>query len=203
VKFFRKFSEIIGKYCLGVRQISSGRFLKREIFSEIFRNYWKILSRCETTIIFRQVLEWWLFFREFSEIIGKLCLGVRQISSDRSLKGELFSEIFGNYWKILSGCKTTNLFRQVLKGWILIRKLLENIVAVRDYESLQTSYWMVIIFSEIFGNYWKILLECETTSLFRQVVKGWIVFSEIFGNYWKLLENIFGVGDEESLQTGS
>jgi hypothetical protein len=182
-------------------------------FSEIFGNYWKILSSCETTYLFRQVLKRWIFFRKFSEIIGKYCRGVtRRISSYRFLKGDFFSEIFENYWKILLKCETMYLFRQVLKGWIFFRK-----------------------FSEIIGNYWKILSRCETMYLFRHVLKRWFFFrnfrkfseilwkycrgvrrrissdrffrgeffSEIFGQYWKLLENIVEVWDDVSLQTGS
>ena len=184
MNFFRKFSETIGKYCPGVgRRISSDSVLKGEffwdifgnywkilsrckttilfrqvlkkwIFSEIFRNYWKILSRCETTNLFRQVLKTWNIFRKFSEIIGKYCLGVRRrISSDRFLKGEFFWDIFGNYWKILSRCKTTILFRQVLKNWIFFgnfQKLSENIVEVRDDESFQTGSKRVNFFFENF-----------------------------------------------------
>ena len=56
--FLRKFSQIIGKYCRGARrQITSDRFFKGDLFSEIseiFGNYWKILFECETNL-FRQV----------------------------------------------------------------------------------------------------------------------------------------------------
>ena len=53
-----------------------------------------------------------LFFRNFSEIIGKYCRGARRkINLERFLRGEF---LFGNF-----------------------RKLLENIVGVRDDESLQ------------------------------------------------------------------
>jgi hypothetical protein len=78
---FRKFSEIIGKYCRCARgRISSKRILKGEFF-------WK-----------------------FSEIIGKYCRGARRrISSNMFLKCEFFSKHFGKFWKILSGCKMTNL----------------------------------------------------------------------------------------------
>ena len=37
----------------------------------------------------------------------------QRISSDMFSKGKFFSSIFGNYWKILPGCETTNLFRHV------------------------------------------------------------------------------------------
>ena len=112
------------------------------LFSEIFGNYWKILSGCETANLFRQVIKGMKFFRKFSEIIGKYCQKATRISSDRFLKGEFSLEIFGNYWKILSGCETTDLFSQVIKGVNFFvgnfRKLLENIFGVRDDESLQT-----------------------------------------------------------------
>ena len=174
------------------------------LFSEIFGNYWKILE--------------------------KYCRGVRwRISLDRFLNGEFFSEIFSYYWKILSGCGMPNLFRQVLKGWIIygnFRKLLENIVGKQDDETLQTDVlkewiyfqkfsdiigkycrgvgWRISsdrflkgeFFSEIFGNYWKILSRCETTNLFRQM---FLKSEFIFGYYGKLLENIVGVRDEKSL----
>jgi len=159
-------------------------------FSEIFRNYWKILSGRETNV-FRQVLKTWNLFRKFSEIIGKYCLGVRQISSGRFLKREIFrkfSEIIGQYCR---GARRRFSSDKFLNGDYFFgnfRKLLENNVWVRDDDSLQTSSWMVIIFSEIFGNYWKIMSGCET-NLFRQVLKRWI----IFGNFRKLLENIFWV----------
>ena len=103
-----------------------------------------------------------------------------EVRDDKSLQTDvlkelIFSEIFGNFWKILSGCEMTNLFRQVLVG--------------------------LILFSEIFGNFWKILLECETMNLLRQVLLG-LIF--VFGNFRKLLENIVGVRDDaEYLQTGS
>jgi hypothetical protein len=110
VTFFRKFSKTIGKYCrVARRQITSDRFFKGDLFSEIFGNY-----------------------RKFSEIIGKYCLSARRISAKRFLKGDFFSEIFGNYWKILLECET-NHFRQFYKT---------------DF------------FSEIFANYWKILSGC-------------------------------------------
>jgi len=165
--FFWKFLEIIGKYCRDVRrEVSSDLLLKGEFFRnffEIFGNYWKLLTGCETTSLFRRVLKWWIFFWKFLEIFGNYCRSARRrFSSDGFLKGEFFSEIFWNYWKILSGSEETSLFKRVLKGWI---------------------------YSEIFGNYWKILSWCEMTSLFRQVLKGWI-FSERFGNFRKLLENI-------------
>jgi hypothetical protein len=79
------FSEIIGKYCRGVRRRDSlDGFLKGE------------------------------FFPKCLEIIGKYyCQGARRrISSDRFFKGDFF---FGNF-----------------------RKLLENIVGVRDDESQLT-----------------------------------------------------------------
>jgi len=118
VTFFRKFSQIIGKYCLSARRISSGRFVKGDFFSEIFANYWKILSggarrQISAVRFFKGDLFSEIFgnYRKFSEIIGKYCLSARRISADRFSKGDFF---FGNF-----------------------RKLLENIVGVRD-ESLQT-----------------------------------------------------------------
>jgi hypothetical protein len=135
------------KGCRGARQqISSDRFLKIEFFLEIFGNYRKIFQGARRQIYSDRFLKG-EFFQKFSEIIGKCCRGARpQISSDRFLKGEFF---FGNF-----------------------RKLLENIVGVRDHKSLQTGSEKVNFFSLIFGNYWKILSGCETTILFRQVLKG-------------------------------
>ena len=147
-------------------------------------------------------------------------------------------KIFGNYWKILSGCETSNLywqvlisklfsdiFRQVLKSLIIIRKFLEIIgkycwgvrrripsdrflmseFLFKNYRKILLECETTILFKQIlirwiiFGNYWKILSGCETTNLFRPVLKEWEIF---FGNFRKLLENIIGVQDVES-QTGS
>ena len=118
MNFFRKFSEIIGKYCRGARRrFSSDRFLKGEFFSESFGNYWKLLENIVRVRIDEslQTGSYRLnFFRKFSEIIGKYCRSARlRISSDRFIKCKFF---FGNF-----------------------RKLLENIVRVRDDKSLKTS----------------------------------------------------------------
>ena len=123
--------EIIGKYCRGARpRISSDRFLKGELFF----------------VIFRILLE-----------NTKYCKGARpRISSDRFLKDELF---FVNFWK-----------------------LLENIVGVRDHKSLQIGSWTV----NFFRKFLEVIVGCEMTNLFRQVLKGWIFFRkflEIIGKY--------------------
>jgi len=105
----------------------------------------------------------------------------------------------------LSGCAKTNLFIMIHIGWIFFLnfwKLLENIVGVWDKESLHSGSSRVTSFSKCFGNYWKILSGCETTNLFRQVLKDW-TFSYIFENFRKLLENIVGVWDIENLHTDS
>ena len=71
--------------------------MKGDFFSEIFGNYWKILSGCETNH-FRQ------FYKSdfFSEIFGNYCrVARRQITSDRFFKGDLFLEIIGNFQKLL------------------------------------------------------------------------------------------------------
>ena len=65
----------------------------------------------------------------------------------------------------------------------------------------------LILLSEIFGNYWKILSGCETRLKYSdRFLKGdfcFRKFSEIIGNFRKLLGNIVRVRDDESLQTGS
>ena len=108
-----------------------------------------------------------IFFRKLLESI----VGVWDDKFFRQvLKGcEIFSEIFGNYWKLLLGCETTNLFRQVLKEWILL---------------------------EI---YWKILLSgCEKTNLFWQFLIRWF----FFGNFRKLLEYTVGLRDNKFFRQG-
>ena len=185
--FFRKFSEIIGKYCRGARrQISSDRFFKGEFLSGIFGYYWKILLEIETNH-FRQ------FYKSdfFSEIIGKYCRGARrQITSDRFFKGDLFTEIFGNYRKfsLIIGKYCWSARRifsdRFLKGDFFIgnfRKLLENIVRVRHDKSLHIGSLRVNFFrkfSEIIGKY------CWSARRISsdRFLKG-DFFSEIFGNY--------------------
>jgi hypothetical protein len=71
--------------------------------------------------LFRQVLKGLIFFGNFRKLLDNIGRGVRrQISSDRFLNGEYYSEIFGNYWIILLECETTNLYKQVLKGLIYL-----------------------------------------------------------------------------------
>ena len=116
-----------------------------KFFSEIFGNYCKILSESETTNIFRQVFKGMNFF----------------------------SEIFGNYWKLLSaGCETTNLVRQVLKRVNFFFEIIGKYCRGARRKISSDRFIKGEFYSKIFGNYWKILLECETTNLFRQVLKG-------------------------------
>jgi len=173
------FSEIFGKYCWSARRIYSNRFLKGDLFSDIFGNFRKfskiIRKYCWSARRifldrflygdyffgnFRKLLENIVGVRDesfqtgscmvifFSEIFGKYCWSARRIYSNRFLKGDLFSDIFGNYRK----------------------------------------------FSEIIGKY------CWSA---RQIFPDRFLYGDyFFGNFRKLLENIVGVLDE-SLQTGS
>jgi len=122
---------------------------------------------CETNLL-RQVLEGSEFFSKFLEIIGKICWSARRIILDRFLYGDYF---FGNFWKLLEnivGVRDVKTLHTGSLRVICFRKFLENIVGVRD-EYLHTGSLRVIFLSEIFGNYWKALLECET-NIFTQVL---------------------------------
>jgi hypothetical protein len=91
---------------------------------------------------------------------------------------------------------------------IFFRKLLENIVGLRDDKTLHTGSLRVFCFrkfsdfigyfrkfTEMFGKY------CWSA---RRISSDRFLKGDFFfGNFWKLLENIVGVRDDKSLHTGS
>jgi hypothetical protein len=86
-----------------------------------------------------------------------------------------------------------------------VRKLLEIIgkycwsarPRISSFRFLKGEFFLK--FSEIIGKYCRGARRQISSDRF---LKG-DFFSEIFGNYWKLSENIVGVRDDKSLQTGS
>ena len=86
-------------------------------------------------------------------------------------------------------CETTNLFRQVLKGWIFFvnfRKLLNNIIEVLDYTNLFSDRFFKDEY--FFGNLRKLLdniiVVWDYTNLFSD---RFLKDEYFFGNFRKLL----------------
>jgi len=136
------------------------------------------------------MLLYWAIPHEIGGAFG-LILGMVEILSDTqfswkySLKGEECPNLspkkvgvpyfFGTFWK-----------------WVPNLKMIISLVYIK------ISTWN-LFFSEIFGNYWKMLSRCETTNDYESLQTG----SSRVNFFRKVMENIVRVRDDESLQTGS